>query len=176
MLISLGNFARPPRMPHTIFAMRGPYHERLIALLARKIDENDGITQESVARAVGMHQTTLGGVIKRSKGTLDLDEAAAALEHIGSSLPDFIAGHEPRPFTDAERLGRVVDERPGLRRVVELLIAVPKTRLGAVADLIQTVVLPATARSSRETVGSLPSPTKAPRTKPGPKKRRRVQG
>lgn len=130
-------------------------------------------TQESLAGAVGKKQTTIGQyLLGKRAGSLDLDEADAALQHMGSSLSAFLAGEPPRELTDAERIGHLIIERPGLRRIVELLLSVPKTRLGAVADLIQTVVLPAIVPPRAENGESRREPTAAPRTTKAPRRRR----
>lgn len=130
------------------------------------------ITQESIATEIGKTQTGVGKYLLDKGGALDLDEADAALRHIGSSLIEFLAGAPPRQLTDAERLGQVIAQRPGLRRVVELLLSVPKKRLDAVADLIQTVVLPAIGRSSPENDEDPAAPTPVRRTTKGARKRR----
>jgi hypothetical protein len=70
--------------------LRGDYHRRLRGVLLEAL-ARQAITQESLGVAVQMHQTTIGGILKKDEGTLDLDEADAALRHIGSSLRDFIS-------------------------------------------------------------------------------------
>lgn len=151
---------------------KGPLHARLQKVLHDAWRANS-ITQESLAKAIGNSQENTGQYLRGGKaGALDIDQADAALRHIGSSLERFLSGQPPRTLTDAERLGQLIDSRPGLRRVVELLLSVPKTRLSAVADLIQKVVLPATARSVGEIVEFPDAPTRAPRTTKAPAKRR----
>lgn len=70
-------------------AMRGPYHRALQTLLeqARKAGK---LTQESLAEDVEKEQTTVGKYLRDKAGTLDLDEADAALRHVGSNLRAFI--------------------------------------------------------------------------------------
>lgn len=68
--------------------VRGEYHRRLRSVLLEAL-ARQAITQESLGAAVQMHQTTVGGILKKDEGTFDLDEADAALRHIGSSLRDF---------------------------------------------------------------------------------------
>lgn len=70
--------------------MRGDYHQRLIAWLLAEM-ARQGVTQESLASGIRMHQTTVGGILKKNKGTFDLDEAHALLVLLGSSLPAFVA-------------------------------------------------------------------------------------
>lgn len=72
--------------------MRGSYHQALKRFLLTKYAER-AFTQESLARATGKEQTTIGQYLKPHgrAGTLDLDEADAALAHVGSSLAAFIA-------------------------------------------------------------------------------------
>lgn len=76
-----------------------PLHERLHALLQQKWRSGE-FTQESLAKAVGKEQTTVGSYLRGDKaGPLDLDEADAALRHIRSSLKDFISdpAYAPAP-------------------------------------------------------------------------------
>src|SRR5436190_19611366 len=79
--------------------MRGEIHRRLVSLLKKKIADG-ACTQESLARATGMHQTTISGILKKDKGTFDLDEAAAALAHVGIAFGDF-AKQAPSPKSGA---------------------------------------------------------------------------
>lgn len=113
--------------------VRGDYHRFLVALLLRKIAEG-ACTQESLAGATGMHQTTISGILKRGAGTLDLDEAAAALDHIGGSLREFIADPEHMPTTKLPVLPR---------RLAKLLQIVD------VFDEKELAIVMATARSVR---------------------------
>lgn len=105
--------------------MRGPYHTRLIALLLETLAENAGYSQESLATAIGCRdQTTVGKRLSGKGGTFDLDEADAALHHIGSSLKTFVANQSatraPAPPKAIARLLlilRELDDR-GLRAVL----------------------------------------------------------
>lgn len=146
---------------------RGPLHQRLIALLNAKIDEGVGITQDSLARDVGMHQTTMGGILKFDKGTLDLDEASAALAHIGSSLDEFLRDAPPRELTTSERMARRLVERPALVELVTDLLHVPKTKLGHVIELVRGFAPLAKRTSATQTAGSARGATRARRTKSG---------
>lgn len=161
-----------PTLRFRLVKLKGPLHVRLQNLLHEAWVAKT-ITQESLAKAIGNSQENTGQYLRRGKaGALDLDQADAALRHIGSSLTSFLQQAPARELTDAERIGQMVDQRPGLRRVVELLLSVPKTRLDAVAELIRTVVLPATVGGAIE-IDALPTePKKARRTTKGSKKRR----
>lgn len=70
--------------------VRGPYHQALVELFLRKSAEK-AITQDSLGRALGKDQTWAGKYFRGISGPLDLDDADAALAHIGSSLKAFIA-------------------------------------------------------------------------------------
>lgn len=67
-----------------------PLHEQLRALLQRKWKDGE-LTQESLANAIEMDQTSAGHYLRGDKaGMLDLDEADMALRHINSSLMEFV--------------------------------------------------------------------------------------
>jgi hypothetical protein len=143
--------------------VRGELHQRLVAALAAAL-RSGTVTQESLAKAVDMHQTTVSGIIKRNAGTLDLDEAAAALRHIGSSLPDFLAKAPPRELSDAERLAHALAARPEVQPWVEGLLSVPAKKLPAVLELIGVGVRAATGQVIPGNSGSRAAPTPARRT------------
>jgi hypothetical protein len=152
--------------------MRGPLHERLIALLKDCINRGD-CTQESVARSAGVHQTTVSGVLQRNAGTFDLDAADAVLRHVGSSLAEFAAGVPPRDVTADDQLLQRLNDRPPLKELVaELLDVVPKTKAADVVRLARAVLLPAIARRSPRTAGSRNGSAQGGRTRPGLRKRR----
>jgi hypothetical protein len=151
--------------------VRGEFHNRLVATIRDRI--GDGITQESLAKHVKMHQTTVSGILKRDAGTFDLDEASAALEHVGAgSLADFVAGVPPPPVHLATRLAAALLERPKLMQLVEDLLDAPKTQHADVVELVRNLVLPAIATRGGKTRGPRIEPTAAPRTTKAPKKRR----
>ena len=124
---------------------RGELHQRLISLLNEQIDVG-ACTQESIGSATGKKQATVSGILKRNKGTFDLDEAAAALEHVGSSLRDFVAGVPPRVLTHGERMGRALATRSDLYELVEDLLSVPKPKLDSTIELVRQVARLASAR------------------------------
>jgi len=70
--------------------VRGPYHRLLVRWILEELARQD-VTQDSLGAVVDMHQTTIGGILRKDKGTFDLDEADLALRHLGSSLKAFIA-------------------------------------------------------------------------------------
>src|SRR4051794_753479 len=93
-----------------------PLHGRLQRVLQDAWKRNV-CTQDSLARAIGKTQTSVGQYLlanDKKSGPLDLDEAAAALHHIGSSLADFIAGAPPQDLTASERLARAIETLPPL--------------------------------------------------------------
>jgi hypothetical protein len=153
--------------------VRGALHQRLTAVLAAKLRGGD-VTQESLAKAVGMHQTTVSGIIKRNAGTLDLDEADAALRHIGSSLDDFLANVPPRELSDVERLARDLAVRKDLQPWVEGLLSVPGLKLPAVLELINVGVRAATGKAIAGSTGSPGAAKKGQRTRAESKQRPRA--
>jgi predicted transcriptional regulator len=143
--------------------VRGELHQRLVAAVAAAL-RSGTVTQESLAKAVGMHQTTVSGIIRRNAGTLDLDEADAALRHIGSSMADFLANLPPRGLSDAERLAHALSVRMELRPWIEGLLRVPVKKLPAVLELITVGVRAATGTAIPGNTGSRPAPRTARRT------------
>lgn len=73
----------------SVALVRGHYHQLLIRVLLDAL-ARQGLTHDSLGAVVGMHQTTVGDILKRNAGTFDLDEADAALRHVGLSLKLFI--------------------------------------------------------------------------------------
>ncbi len=144
--------------------MRGDLHQRLVVTLSAAL-RSGAVTQESLAKAVRLHQTTVSGIIKRNAGTLDLDAADAALRHIGSSLADFLANLPPRDLSDADRLAQRLSVRMELRPWIEGLLSVPVKKLPAVLELINVGVRAATGRAIQGSTESRPVPTKARRTR-----------
>jgi hypothetical protein len=97
--------------------VRGSFHQALHRILVNKYAEK-AFTQESLARATGLNQSTIGQYLRPNgtAGTLDLDEADAALAHIGSSLTAFIADPDlpvvqpaPKISAVAKALARTLD-------------------------------------------------------------------
>lgn len=119
-------------MPH----VRGPYHQALLKLLLVKYAER-AFTQESLALATGKEQTTIGQYLKPTgkAGTLDLDEADAALAHIGSSLKAFLT--DPSTAVTPRRTPQI---SPVAKQLAVALQGLP--------DEVLRVVL-ATARAER---------------------------
>lgn len=80
--------------------MRGPLHCHLQALLAAAW-ASGVFTQAHLAEAIGKKQPTIGEYLRDTPraGTLDLDEASAALESIGVSLHAFIVVTRPPVMT-----------------------------------------------------------------------------
>ena len=143
--------------------MRGELHQRLITLL-RDQKASGAFTQESLAKAVHMHQTTVSGILHKNAGTFDLDEAAAALQHIGSSLDAFIAGIPPQSLTAAERLARLLltsDRLP----LLAALLDVPESRWPDVVLLINAFGLKGRTTASGAAPESPSAPTRPPRKK-----------
>lgn len=149
-----------------------PLHERLHALIQQKSRAKE-VTQESLAAAIGKDQTTVGLYIRGDKaGPLDLDEAADALKHIGSSLQEFLAGVPPADLTASERLARDLEQKPEIVAFVEDLLRVPKPRLAQALPLLRETVYLAIGRRAIKT-GAFPRGTSvAERTTRGPTKRR----
>lgn len=129
--------------------------------------------QTSLAQAVGKDQTTIGSYLNGKKaGTLDVDEADAALRHIGSSLPDFLAHAPARELTRTDELARALLTRPELAELVEDLLPVPKTKLAHVIELARGLAHVASSRRGGRTGESNAARPPAPRTRLAPKKRR----
>jgi hypothetical protein len=150
--------------------VRGPYHERLAAWLRSCIAGGD-YTQESVAHVAGMHQTTLGGIIRpeNPKGTLDLDEAAAALEHCGWSLEGFVAQTSPqaRKLTPLDAIVKGLKNRPELMPLVTALLGVPRKQHALVRDAVLMAVHAATGPRATQTSERTPAATPVRRTRSG---------
>lgn len=151
---------------------KGPLHARLHKMLHDAWVAKD-ITQESLARAIGGSQENAGQYLRAQKaGALDLDEAAAALRHVGSSLADFVAKIPPKPPTPAERIARQLEGREDLIPLVEALLGVPRPRLSVVIGQIDAGVFAATGRRLLRS-GEAGSETKqASRTTTASKRRR----
>lgn len=93
-----------------------PLADRLAATL-KAAQPTSKFTQSSLAVAMGgVDQTTAGRLLKKGKATLD--NADAALRHIGSSLKDFVNGVPPREMTDVEKLARKVTAREDWQRLL----------------------------------------------------------
>lgn len=110
--------------------VRGAYHQALKRLLLTKYAEK-AFTQESLALVTELDQTTVGQYLKPDgkAGTFDLDEAHAALDHIGSSLRDFIVNPALMP---ARRVP------PMSRQLTKLLKAVAGLTESDVAIVVAT--------------------------------------
>lgn len=156
-------------------AVRGELHKRLVTLLDARL--RDGVcTQESLATRLEMHQTTVSGIIRRNAGTFDLDEAAAALDHVGAgTLADFAAGVPATPPTDAARVAAVLTERPELLDFLADLLPVPKPRLAEVIELARGLSRLAIARRGGRTRESGDEIRLERRTKSAPAPRRSVR-
>lgn len=120
-----------------------------------------------------MSQTNAGHYLRGDKaGTLDLDEAADALEHAGSSLAAFIAGSPVRELSETDRLARALVGRPELADLVKDLLPIGQKRLGDVIELIRGLARVATTRRDTRTPGSGSAPNPARRTTKARAKRR----
>lgn len=85
--------------------VRGPYHRLLFGLLSEKYAQR-AFTQESLGAAVEKDQKSIGNYLNDKNGApLDLDEADAALAHIGTSLKAFIA--DPAHVVPAPHVSQV---------------------------------------------------------------------
>jgi transcriptional regulator with XRE-family HTH domain len=155
---------------------KGPLHARLHRLLHEAWQRKD-ITQESLGQAIGKSQENAGQYLRGTNaGALDLDQAAAALHHIGSSMEAFLANTPPRSLTETELLVRALDTRPELKALLEDLLRVPRPRLGAILELVRGLVPIAIGPRAGPTGGSPTGTPRASRTKSGPKPRPRVPG
>ncbi len=152
--------------------MRGDHHARLKTLLLKALEGTAGVTRTSLAAATEMHPSTMGGILGKDEGTLDLDEAEAALRHVGSTLADFLGGQPPRDLSGEERLCRALVARPELHAHVADLLDVPQNRLDQLFALIDGYVSMAIGRPSRWSAARPSAPTPEPRTKSAPKRRR----
>lgn len=90
--------------------MRGAYHSALRALIVKARKDNLFV-QESMGKAIGRDQKTISNYLA-GKRTLDLDEAEAALVHIGSTLREFV--------NDPANVRPVVDLSVRIRRLMTL--------------------------------------------------------
>lgn len=128
--------------------VRGPYHVQLIALLLETLAKGVGISQESLARACKLADSTaIGKRLLGKGGTFDLDEADAALLHIGSSLRAFVTS-PAAPATRAPALP------PPIARLLPVLLALDERGLKAVV---------ATARRERAASRRARTQSKRPR-------------
>lgn len=145
---------------------------RLALKAARRANVFD---QTSLGHAIGKDQSTVAQYFKDDggkAGTLDLDEAADALEHAGTSLVDFLANQPPRALSPAELLARRLAARADLIVVLEALLVVPKQRLPVVIGQIDAGVFAATGRRLIPSRGSDLENTEEARTTKGSRKRR----
>jgi transcriptional regulator with XRE-family HTH domain len=154
---------------------KGLLHYQLHALIQHAWQKKV-ITQESLAKAIGYSRENAGQYLRGAKaGTLDLDQAAAALAHIGSSLQDFLNDLPPRERTPTERLAHALSTRPELQALVEDLLPVPKTKLADVIELTRRLSQISTSRRAQETPESSRARRQEPRTKSGSTRRRSAQ-
>ena len=120
--------------------LRGELHVRLHRTLKAAYDGRV-CTQESLAIAIGKSQVTVGQYLRSERaGALDLDEASAALHHIGSSLMEFLRGAPPHPLSPIEELCRGLESRPELLSLVKDLLPVPKPKLGALLAVVRGLI------------------------------------
>lgn len=152
--------------------MKGELHERLRATLLRAT-EAGVCTQDSLGQAMdGKSQRSVGQYLNNEAGALDLDEATAALEHVNSTLREFIDGLPPRELSRTERLARALVTRPALADLVEDLLPVPKKELSHVIDLARELGQIATRTRGAKSGGRSGGSPRAPRTTKAPKPRR----
>ena len=149
-----------------------PLHERLQSLL--QDSWRAGVfTQGSLARAIGKDQTNVGQYLRGGKaGPLNLDEADAALRHIGSSLEDFLAGIPPRPLTPTDQVLRGLAHRPVLIQLVRDMLDVPLPQLAAVIAWARTAVELAIGPPAGRTGAPRAGTTRGRRTRAVREKRR----
>lgn len=153
-----------------------PLHRQLRAFL-RTEWQAGRCTQESLAAAVGKSQTVIGQYLllnDAKSGALDLDEADAALRHVGSNLTDFIAGVPPRTLTETDQIAQELVTRPELVAFVKALLPVPKSRLAEVIEMASGLARLAIVRRGGRTPGSSGGHRPAPRTKSARGRRRSV--
>lgn len=152
-----------------------PLHGRLQALLQDRYKAGV-FDQVSLAKAIGKDQTTVGHYLRgndeKKAGTLDLDEAASALQHVNSSLGEFMAGAPPRTLTAAERAARDLVLIPEMLALITDLLRVPQTRRDEVLELARGIARLPSVRRGGESGGSSSAGPQVRRTKSGPKKRR----
>jgi hypothetical protein len=140
--------------------VKGELHRRLQERLHKAWREG-AFKQESLSVQMEKSQRSISQYLRGTSdaGALDLDEADAALRHIGSSLKDFLSGVPPRELTETERLAIDLDERPHLRDFVADLLPVPKTQLGGVLDVARGAARIAIALRGERNAG--PGPERA---------------
>lgn len=152
--------------------MKGALHQRLRAELLNGMRAN-GISQESLGAAMdGKSHRSVGQYLDDEAGALDLDEADAALQHVGSSLEAFLAKAAPRTLTPTEKMARALVARPALIDLVEDLLRVPKTKLSDVIELTRGLSRLPNSRRGAKTPGSNDAPRPVRRTTKAPKTRR----
>lgn len=150
---------------------RGPYHHRLVELL-RDATKRGVCTQESLGGAIGKTQTGVGKYLLGKGGALDVDEAANALEHIGSSLEHLMKQIPPKDLTESEKLVRALATRPELIEFVKDLLPVPRARLAGLIDPMRAIAKVTTWRRGTPGDESESGTLRASDTKSGPKRRR----
>lgn len=150
--------------------MKGALHQQL----RRALDDacqRKACTQESLGAAMGKSQRSVGQYLSDEAGALDLDEADAALHHVGSTLQGFLSGAPLRALTESERLACALVERPALLEFVADLLLVPKTQLPAILELIRGLGRFASGRRGGRTSGLGFGPNSVPRSKSAPVRR-----
>ncbi len=151
--------------------LRGDLHVRLHRALKAAYDSKV-CTQESLAIAIGKSQVTVGQYLRSERaGALDLDEASAALHHIGSSLMEFLRGAPPHPLSPTEVLCRDLESRPELLSLLKDLLPVPKPKLGALLTAVRVLIPLATGRRSGPASAQ---PDGSPSGPPHPRRTKRV--
>lgn len=133
----------------------------------------NGITQDSLARAMGKSQGSINHYLQnRGAGALDLDEASAALHHLGSSLMEFLKAVPQRTPTPAEEAVRALENRPELLTLIRDLQRVPKSKLSVLLDVVREVAQLASGPRRGPTGGSTPGAPQVKRTKRPPTRHR----
>lgn len=120
--------------------MKGALNQRLQALLADAWTSGR-LKQESLAHALDKDQRTISNYVnlKPVAGPLDLDEADAALRHLGSNLEEFLENAPLRDLTFQERMAQELLTRPDLAGLIEDLLPVPRPQLGDVLWLARAL-------------------------------------
>ncbi len=113
--------------------VKGFYHHALLRMLLTKYAEK-AFTHESLARDTGQDTSTVGKYLRRDEkaGTMDLDEAAAALAHVGTTLRAFVSDpanvpQQPPQKKLSQQMSRLLTAVHGLEDA-ELAIVVSTAR------------------------------------------------
>lgn len=146
--------------------VKGVLHQRLQARLQAAWKAGE-LKQESLSLPMQKSQRSVSAYLRgdADAGALDLDEADAALMHIGSSLAEFLADTPPRDLSREEALARSLASKPKLRDMVEALTDVRPPRLSEALELVRGAVIWAIGTREARKRGWLTTPgEEAPQT------------